>query len=198
MTKEEFALIKEQMIKNLGLKQIPDENYQEYYFDEDNVELYSFKRNKLVKMKVGQSFGEYLFYCLTPANYQGRQETVYVHWISHSVHMGVPIGDWKKDENGKRVTLHHRDGDIYNNHYSNITPTLTQHDKEWRRKMSEQAKGRHPKKMSDEDVIKHRKEQKESGIAVTTYARKICKEYNMDEHSVYNILSGRARKNIAI
>ncbi|MCE4051902.1 hypothetical protein [Bacillus sp. Au-Bac7] len=198
MTKEEFALIKEQMIKDLKLKEIPDERFVGYYFDEDNVELYSLRKNKIKKLKVTQSFGGYLFYCLTPADYKGRQETVYTHWISHSVNKGVSIGSWTKDENGKRVTLHHRDGNVYNNHYSNITPTLNQHDKELRRKMSEQAKGRSPKKMSDEDVIKHRKKQKESGIAVTTYAREISKHYGMDEISVYNILSGRSRKNIAI
>lgn len=199
MTKEEFEQIKEKVINELGLVQIPDERYGDYYFDEEAVELYSMKRKQVRKLKVAYAFGDYLFYNLTPkGSKNGEQDTVYLHWISYSVHKGVPIGSWREGEDGKKVTLHHRDGDIFNNHYSNITPTLSQHDKEWRKRMSEQAKGRIKKKMSDEDVIKHRQLQKENGIAATTYAKMICKEYGMDEHTVYNILKGRSRKKIAV
>jgi len=199
MTKEEFEVVKERVINELGLKQIPDERYADYYFDEEAVELYSMKRKQILKLKIGHSFGDYLFYNLTPkGSKNGDQDTVYLHWISHSVHTGVPIGAWREGEKGKKVTIHHRDGDIFNNHYSNITPTLNQHDLAMRKRMSEARKGRTPIKISDEDVIYHRERQKELGIAVTTYARMICDDYKMDAISVYKILAGKSRTNIAI
>ncbi len=189
---EEFEQLKLKMIQTFSLKEI--HKHKDYYADLENQDIYSFKHRKIVKLKACRAFGGYLVINLTHDD-TGKQKNYYLHHVMYAVANDIEIGSWRAQD--KRITLNHEDTDIYNNHYQNLIPVDSQHNKEWKKKMSEQAKGRAPKKLSDEDVNRLRDQFINSRLPITTFATKYAKENGIGEVTLYNILRRKTRTNVS-
>ncbi|WP_182103212.1 helix-turn-helix domain-containing protein [Niallia taxi] len=189
---EEFEQLKLKMIQTFGLKEII--NHKDYYADLENQDVYSFKFRKVVKLKPCRAFGGYLVINLTPDD-TGKQKNYYLHHVIFAAFNNCAIGAWRVED--KRITLNHEDTDIYNNHYLNLIPVDSQHNEEWKKKKSEEAKGRSPKKLSDEDVNRLRDQFINSRLPITTFATKYAKEYGIGEVTLYNILRRKTRINVS-
>lgn len=191
---EEFEQLKLKMIQTFGLKEI--RKHKDYYVDLENQDVYSFKykNRRIVKLKPCRAFGGYLVINLTPDG-TGKQKNYYLHHVIYAAANNIEIGSWRKDD--KRITLNHEDTDIYNNHHTNLIVTDVQHNEEWKKKKSEEAKGRNPKKLSDEDVNRLRDQFINSRLPITTFATKYAKENGIGEVTLYNILRRKTRTNVS-